>query len=158
MMSSRSLLNPGFLVASASGLALALLAGCSGGGGGSGVKGTSGNFVVLRTEPSNNGKLFLNEPIRIDFSNPVDAGTANLNTISFAVFDLDGKGLTEQPTGEFRVTTSPGDSAPGRRLEFAYTFFLEDSDLPFDFFGLSGAASVTCPSSIKRSMIFSSRI
>lgn len=128
MMSSRPQQNPGLLLLASAGLlALASLAGCSGSSGGSGVKGTSGDFVVLRTEPSNNGKLFLNEPIRIDFSNPISLDTANLNTISFAVFDLDGKALTEQPTGEFRLTASPGDAAPGRRLEFVPRFPSNDT-------------------------------
>jgi hypothetical protein len=104
-----------------------MFASCTGGGGGSGVRGTSGDFVVLKTEPANNGKLFLNEPIRIDLSNPVDANTANLNTVSFAVFDLDGKALIEQPAGTFRIATSPGDSAPGRRLEFVPRFPTNDT-------------------------------
>lgn len=104
-----------------------VLAGCSGGKRPSGVKGTGGAFVVLRTEPQNNGKLFLNEPIRIDFSNPVDLSTADLNTVSFAVFDLAGRPLAEQPAGTFRVVAAPGDAAPGRRLEFLPRFPTNDT-------------------------------
>ncbi|MEE2887583.1 MAG: hypothetical protein VX951_09140, partial [Planctomycetota bacterium] len=49
-------------------LAATLVAGCSGGGTGTGTPGTGGNFVVLRTTPNNNGQLFLNEFIALDFS------------------------------------------------------------------------------------------
>ena len=47
---------------------VALVAPSCGGGGGTGG---GGEFVVLGTEPLNNGTLFLNEPIAIDFSTPV---------------------------------------------------------------------------------------
>ena len=50
-------------------LALPILAGCSGGGSSGGTPGTSGDFVVLRTTPNNNGQLYLNESINLDFSN-----------------------------------------------------------------------------------------
>ncbi len=97
-----------------------LLASCGSGGGSVGsVKGTSGDFVVLRTEPQNNGRLFLNESISIDFSNEIDLTTADLNSITFAVFDLNGVPLSEQPAGTFRLEASPGDATIGRRLEFA---------------------------------------
>jgi hypothetical protein len=104
------------------------LASCSGGGGDpNSIKGTSGDFVVLRTEPQNNGKLFLNEPIRIDFSNPVDLGTANLTTVSLQVFDIAGNPLQEQTSGEFRIATAAGDAEPGRRLEFVPKFPTNDT-------------------------------
>ena len=99
---------------------LALVAGCSGGGVGIGPAG--GNFVLLRTEPSNNGRLFLNDPIAFDFSNPVDLGTANLNTVAFDVFDVGGIAVAEQPVGSFRLARSPGDAEIGRRLEFVPRF------------------------------------
>lgn len=99
-----------------------LLAGCSGGGDSSAIKGTGGDFLVLRTEPANNGRLFLNEPISIDFSNTVDLATANLNTISFAVFNLNGDPVSEQPSGTFRLSAAPGDADVGRRLEFVPRF------------------------------------
>ncbi len=103
--------------------ALAVLAGCSGGGGNTdSVPGTSGDFLVLRTTPPNNGKLFLNEPIRMDFSNRVDLSTADLNTVAFQVFDLNGNPLTERPAGTFSVGRSAGDDEAGRQLVFTPRF------------------------------------
>lgn len=97
----------------------ALLAGCSGGGSaGGGAPGTGGNFVVLRTTPPNNGSLTLNEPIQIDFSNRIDLSSADLNTVNFQVFDLNGNPVAEQPAGEFALERSPGDQEVGRRLVF----------------------------------------
>ncbi len=81
-----------------------------------------GDFIVLRTEPAPNGRLFLNDPIAIDFTNRVDISTANLNTVAFEVFDAAGTALAEQPVGSFRLATSPGDTEPGRRLEFVPQF------------------------------------
>lgn len=96
-----------------------LLAGCGGGGGGaSDLSGASGNFTLLRVTPPNNASLFLNDAIQFDFSTPVDLTTADLNSVSFNVFDLTGTALGEQPRGFFRVTASPGDATAGRRLEF----------------------------------------
>jgi hypothetical protein len=111
----RSLVTGALVVASM------VLWSCSGGGSASGVGG-GGEFAVLRTEPPNNGALFLNDPIRIDFTTPVDLDSANLNTIAFQVFDKSGKPLTEQPTGTFQIARSPGDSSIGRRLEFVPRF------------------------------------
>ena len=115
-------------MASAGALTLVLLSGC----GGSGVDpvnsgfpnsgATGGSFVVLSTEPANNGKLFLNDPIRIDFSNPIDITTANLNTVAFTVTDPFGNPIAEQPAGVFRLAASPGDPTVGRRLEFIPKF------------------------------------
>src|SRR5688500_10751322 len=70
-----ALLGSGLLT---SGLAVAAVffSGCSSGGRTAGVAGTGGNFVVLNTEPPNNGRLFLNESLIIRFSNPVDLETA----------------------------------------------------------------------------------
>ena len=60
----------------------ATLAACSGGGGGAGgVTPAGGDFVVLRTDPNNGGTIYLNDPIRIDFSNVVDLDTAGLTTL-----------------------------------------------------------------------------
>ncbi|MHC5065474.1 MAG: hypothetical protein ACYTG5_16025, partial [Planctomycetota bacterium] len=114
-------------------VAAALLTGltaCSGGGsGGSGVQGTSGNFVVLSTSPDNNGKLFLNDPIAIDFSNPVKLSSVDRNTFAFEVFDLLGNRLNEQPFGRFELDDIPGDPGSGveatglgRRLLFLPKF------------------------------------
>jgi len=112
------------ILSSAAALAALVLAGCSGGGGeapGSSRQ-TGGDFLVLETEPQNNGRLFLNEAIRLDFSNPVDVNTADLNTVGFTVLDQNGTATSEQPVGTFRVTRSPGDEAVGRRLEFVPAF------------------------------------
>lgn len=105
--------------------AVLTLAGCSGGSSSNGVAG--GDFVVLRTEPVNNGKLFLNEAIRIDFSKDVDLDSADLNTVSFQVLDQNGNPLSEQPAGTFRIGTTPGDGEPGRRLEFVPRFPTNDT-------------------------------
>ncbi len=96
-----------------------MLASCGGGGGrAAGVGGGGGDFTLLRVTPPDNASLFLNDAIQFDFTAPVDLSTADLNSVSFNVFDLTGRPLGEQPRGTFRVSTAPGDSAPGRRLEF----------------------------------------
>ncbi|MEM7198807.1 MAG: hypothetical protein AAF628_00975 [Planctomycetota bacterium] len=97
------------------------LAGCSGSSA-AGLGSGGGDFLVLRTEPQNNGRLFLNDPISLDFSTAVDLSTANLNTIAFQVFDASGNPLSEQPAGQFRLGRSPGDAEVGRRLEFVPRF------------------------------------
>lgn len=95
------------------------LAGCGGGGQSpAGSSGTGGDFVLLRVTPPDNAKLFLNDSIQFDFSTPVDLTTADLNAISFSVFDLTGRPLGEQPRGIFRLARTPGDADVGRRLEF----------------------------------------
>ncbi len=101
-------------------LSLAFVAACSGGGDGSGTGGasTGGTFLVLSTEPSDNATLFLNDAIRIDFSNPVDFDSVNLSTFAFEVQDQLGNVVAEPVAGEFAIGTSPGDTAPGRRLLF----------------------------------------
>jgi len=99
-------------------LALLAVAACSGGGSDSASSRTGGDFLVLKTEPSDNGTLFLNDPIRIDFSNQVELGSVDLNTFSFQVLDQVGNTVAEPVAGEFQLGTSPGDSAAGRRLLF----------------------------------------
>ena len=110
------------------GAAALLFAACSGGGQlpGTGAD-TGGDFLVLKTEPQNNGRLFLNESVRLDFSNIVDLNTADLNTVSFQVLDQNGRPTSEQPVGTFRLTTSPGDQDAGRRLEFVPRFPTNDT-------------------------------
>jgi hypothetical protein len=109
-------------VASARLLALAVLtalSACSSGGStSSGEVNTGGNFVVLKTEPVNNGRVYLNDPVRIDFSNKVDLNSADLNTLSFQALDQLGNPLTELVSGSFQLDTTPGDTEPGRRLLF----------------------------------------
>ena len=88
------------------------------GGGSTSDSLTGGDFVVLSTEPSDNGQLFLNDAIRIDFSNPVDIDSVDLTTFNFQVFDQLGNVVAEPVAGQFSIGTSPGDSEPGRRLLF----------------------------------------
>ncbi len=106
---------------------LSALAGCSGGGSETGALKTGGDFVVLQTEPLNNGQLFLNDPIRIDFSNKVDLSTVDLTTFSFQVFDQIGNPVSEPVAGNFQLATSPGDADPGRRLLFVPRFPTNDT-------------------------------
>lgn len=106
----------------------AVAASCSGGSSDqTGPIKTGGNFVVLSTEPLNNGRLFLNDPISLDFSNLVDLSSADLNTISFQVLDQNGTPLSEQPTGRFELGVRPGDTSPGRRLQFVPRFPTNDT-------------------------------
>lgn len=110
------------------GLAALALAACSGGKGGPGsTPGTSGDFVVLSTTPSANGQLYLNEAIKIDFSNEVDIKSANFGSVSFVVFDLNNNQLAEPVQGTFKVTRSSGDTEAGRRLEFRPRFPLSNT-------------------------------
>lgn len=108
-------------------LSLAVLAtftACSGGGGSSttGSITTGGSFLVLQTDPVTNGRLYLNDPIQVDFSKPVALESANLNTVSFQVFDQLGNAVSEQVAGDFFLAKSPGDAVVGRRLQFVPRF------------------------------------
>lgn len=93
-------------------------AGCSGGDDTVGTIKTGGDFVVLSTVPSNNGQLFLNDSIQIDFSNAVNLDSANLSTFSFLVRDQIGNVVNEPVPGTFALARSPSDSVVGRRLSF----------------------------------------
>ena len=99
-------------------LALGLTA-CSGGGSSSTPPGTEpgagGDFLVLRTNPPNNGRIFLNDPLEIDFSNALDATSLRLDSIDIRVFDLAGNALTEQVFGALSVADAAPDR-PSRRL------------------------------------------
>lgn len=97
---------------------LAVFTGCSGSGSSTGDIRTGGDFIVLSTEPSDNAQLFLNDPISIDFSNPVDLSSVNLTTFSFQVFDQIGNPVAEPVAGSFQLAASPGDTEIGRRLQF----------------------------------------
>ncbi len=102
---------------------LAALAACSGSSDSTtGAIKTGGAFVVLQTDPVANGRLYLNDPVRIDFSNPVDLNSADLTTVGFQVFDQLGNALGEQVSGDFSLTRSPGDDVVGRRLQFVPRF------------------------------------
>ncbi|MEE9126414.1 MAG: hypothetical protein V3U11_04685, partial [Planctomycetota bacterium] len=104
-----------------------LVTGCGGGSSDSGVPGTSGDFLVLRTDPPDNANLFLNEPINLDLTNEINIKTASFDAVSFAVSDLNGRPLAEPVTGTFHVARSPGQAAVGRRLQFRPTFPTSDT-------------------------------
>ena len=91
---------------------LAALTSC--GGGSTGDSLTGGDFVVLSTEPTDNGQLFLNEAIRIDFSNPVDIDSVDLTTFNFQVFDQLGNVVAEPVAGQVR--SQLGHRAPAQRV------------------------------------------
>ena len=101
---------------------LSALVGCSGGGSSTGSSQASGDFIVLQTEPLNNGRLYLNDPISIDFTKKVDLSSVNLNTFSFQVLDQTGSPVFEPVAGDFALATSPGDTDVGRRLQFVPRF------------------------------------
>lgn len=108
-----------------SALGLAVFAGCSSGSGSPGaIRGTGGDFLVLSTDPQPDSQVFLNDPIRITFSRDVDIASANLNAVSFAVFDLNGTALQEQPRGTFALRAAlTGDGEQNQRvLEFRPAF------------------------------------
>lgn len=93
-------------------------AACGGGGDDSAEVKTGGDFIVLKTQPSDNGTLFLNDAIQIDFSQPVDLASVNLTTFTFEVRDQIGNVVAEPVAGRFDLATSPGDAEVGRRLRF----------------------------------------
>jgi hypothetical protein len=101
-----------------------MLSGCSGSGGGTaeGEVKTGGNFVLLKTTPVNGGRVFLNDALRLDFSNKVDLDSANLNTVAFTVLDGLGNPVSELVSGNFQLDASPGDTEVGRRLLFVPHF------------------------------------
>lgn len=120
-MNPHSNLRTSFLLALA-----AAAAACSGGSSDTGAV-SSGTFDVVSTEPLNSGRLYLNDPIRFDFSTPIDVRSANLDSVSFSVLDLNNNPIAEQPTGHFEIATRPGDAAPGRRLLFVPTLPTNDN-------------------------------
>jgi hypothetical protein len=92
------------------------------------VPGSGGDFFVFATDPQPDAQVFLNDSIFITFTNDVDLGTANLNSVSFAVFDLNGNSVQEQPRGTFAVHPVT-DGVPGntRVLEFRPAFPTNDT-------------------------------
>ncbi|MFK7742674.1 MAG: Ig-like domain-containing protein [Planctomycetota bacterium] len=106
-------------------VAAAAFAGCSGGDSAVGTAGTGGgggDFAVVRTDPVNGASIFLNDPINIDFTNPVDLDSATLSTMTFQALDQQGNPVSELVVGSFSVTNSPGDTTDGRRLQFVPRF------------------------------------
>ena len=128
---------------SARGLALGVVAplalvlgSCSGGGGGAaGALSPNGNFLVVRTDPVNGGQIFLNDPIRIDFTKNINLDSANLNTVTFQVLNQLGNPVSELVSGSFSIGRSPGDAAVGRRLLFTPRFATNNT---FDDGGFRG--------------------
>ncbi|MFM1872132.1 MAG: hypothetical protein RL398_1554, partial [Planctomycetota bacterium] len=106
---------------------LAALSACSGGGSSSSAQVAGGDFVVLKTDPTNNGRIYLNDPVSIDLSRTVNVDSATLNTISFTALDQLGNPTSELVNGTFRVVASPGDSTAGRRLQFVPRFATNNS-------------------------------
>ena len=106
------------------GLSLLAFAACSGSGGSSvgsaGVGG--GDFLVLKTDPVNGATIFLNDPVNIDFTSKVDLDSATLSTITFQSLDQQNQPISELVVGNFTLATSPGDTEPGRRLQFVPRF------------------------------------
>lgn len=101
---------------------LVALAACTGSGGGGSEVTPSGRFLVTNTDPINAGRIFLNDPINIDFTQPVDLESANLNNLSFQVLDQLGNPVSEIVSGSFELSTTPGDNSVGRRLLFVPRF------------------------------------
>ncbi len=96
-----------------------LVAACSSsGGGGSGEATAGGDFLLESTDPVDGATIFLNDPVAFDFSRPVDLESVNLTTVSFSVIDEEGVPTSEFVTGNFELSTKPGDAEPGRRLLF----------------------------------------
>jgi hypothetical protein len=104
--------------------AAALITACSGDKAAVGtLPGTGGDFFVLSSDPLPDSQVYLNDSIFVTFTNDVDLRTANLNTIGFAVFDLNGVPLQEQPRGTFFVRSAFGGSTENTRvLEFRPAF------------------------------------
>lgn len=120
MQASRNLL-PSLLALLAIGMAS-----CSGGGSTPGTTpGTSGDFLVQKTNPPNNGLIFLNDPILIDFSNPVKGESLRLDAIDIRVFDLNNNPLTENVFGDLGVAdiaNSSTSSGLSQRVVFTPRF------------------------------------
>ena len=64
---------------------------------------TGGEFYVTDTEPRSGGTIHLNEPVRIEFSQPVDFESASLTTVSFVAMDATGQEVPELVTGNFHL-------------------------------------------------------
>ena len=105
------------------GLCLLALGACSGGGGASvGETGVGGDFTVVRTSPVNGATIFLNDPVSIDFTTPIDIDSATLNTMTFQALDQQGNPVPELVTGTFTLGKASGDVEVGRRLQFVPRF------------------------------------
>ncbi|MCA8969016.1 MAG: hypothetical protein KDC95_04510 [Planctomycetes bacterium] len=96
---------------------LGLTVGC--GGGASRADAVAGGaFVVLGTYPENNGRIYLNESVRIRFSNPVDLESASFNSVAFLARDAGGNPLSESVVGTFRHGKGESGETDRHVLEF----------------------------------------
>ncbi len=77
-----------------------------------------GAFVVLKTEPTNNARLLLNQSVKFFFSNPVDLNTATFNSVAFFPRDASGNPVPEQVVGLFRYGRDGDNVVDPRILEF----------------------------------------
>ncbi len=93
------------------GAGVVLFFGCSGGTSSksAGLKGSGGAFFVVDTVPKNQGTVFLNQPIAVEFTQDVDLTTVSLNSFSFTARDpSSGNPLGETVVGEFRYKVENG--------------------------------------------------
>lgn len=100
-----------------------LLFACGGSSSGStGLAGAGGAFYVIDTVPKNNGTVFLNQTIALEFTQEVDLTSVDLNSWSFVARDPGtGNPLGEAVVGEFRYQVTEG--VTNRRVvEFLPTF------------------------------------
>ena len=95
------------------GLCLLALGACGGSSSAVGEAGIGGfgrgDFQVVRTAPVNGATIFLNDPVSIDFSTPVDIDSATLSTMTFQALDQQGNPISELVTGTFSVGRANGD-------------------------------------------------
>jgi len=91
---------------------------CGGSGGETPNQLTGGSFVVVKTEPANNGQIFLNQSLKIFMSNPIDLSTANFNSIVFTVTDLSNNPVPDTVLGKFQYGTHEQGVVRENILEF----------------------------------------
>ena len=90
-----------------------------GSGGGSGDAGiTGGSFVVVKTEPANNGQIFLNQTVKMFMSNPIDLSTASFNSVVFTVTDLSDNPVPDTVLGKFQYGRDENGVVQNNILEF----------------------------------------
>ena len=102
---------------------LAAVTACSGGSSSAANANSSGgDFLLVRTDPVNGQSIYLNDPLKLDFSEPIDVDSATLTTVSFQAIDALGNPVTDLVTGRFLRDRAIGDMEVGRRLLFVPTF------------------------------------
>ncbi|MFN7671720.1 MAG: hypothetical protein ACK5S5_14855 [Planctomycetota bacterium] len=121
---------------------LSALAACSGGSSTAvNANSAGGDFLLVRTDPVNGQSVYLNDPLRLDFSEPVDLDTATLTTVSFQAVDALGSPVSDLVTGRFFRDRATGDTEAGRRLLFVPTFATNDA---FNNGGFRAGRSYIC--------------